>query len=42
MSEFSHKQRAGETYVSREDWIIAVGTAVLALVLLGILPRMFW
>ena len=25
-----------------EDWLIAAATALVALVLLGILPRLFW
>ena len=25
-----------------EDWLIAIATALVALVLLGIVPRLFW
>jgi hypothetical protein len=42
VSDFPHEQRNGLGHVSSEDWLIAMGTALLALVLLGILPRLFW
>ncbi|MGH6664385.1 MAG: hypothetical protein ACREB2_05720 [Pseudolabrys sp.] len=42
MSVFPHQQRNELAHVSPEDWLLAIGTALLALVLLGILPRLFW
>ena len=42
MTDFPHEQRPGLAQISPEDWIVAVVTALLALVLLGILPRLFW
>jgi hypothetical protein len=28
--------------LSLDDWAVAIATSLLALILLGILPRMFW
>jgi hypothetical protein len=42
VSDFPQEQRRGMAHVLPEDWIVAIGTALLALVLLGILPRVFW
>jgi hypothetical protein len=42
VSDFPQEQRHLLADVSPEDWVVAIGTALLALVLLGILPRMFW
>jgi len=42
VTDFPHAQRHFRARVSPEDWLIALATALLALVLLGILPRLFW
>ncbi|MGH6725772.1 MAG: hypothetical protein ACREB8_04410 [Pseudolabrys sp.] len=42
MTDYSREQRSGQAHVSPEDWVLALGTALLALILLGILPRLFW
>ena len=41
MTDFPHEQPNGLTHVSAQDWLVALATALLALLLLGILPRMF-
>jgi len=42
VTDFPQEQRSRQAQVAPEDWLVAIGTALLALVLLGILPRMFW
>jgi len=42
VTDFSQEQASGEAPVAPEDWVLALGTALLALLLLGILPRLFW
>jgi hypothetical protein len=42
VSDFPQHQRNDLAQVSPEDWLLALGAALLALVLLGILPHMFW
>jgi hypothetical protein len=42
VSDFPQEQRHLLADISPDDWVVAVATALLAFVLLGILPRMFW
>jgi hypothetical protein len=42
VSDFSQEQRRLLADISPDDWVVAIATALLAFVLLGILPRMFW
>ena len=42
MTDFPHDQRNILARISPEDWLVAVATALIAFVLLGILPRLFW
>jgi hypothetical protein len=42
VSDFSQEQRRLLADISPDDWLVAIATALLAFVLLGILPRMFW
>ncbi len=42
VSDFPHEQQSDLSHVSPEDWLLAIGSALLALVLLGVLPHMFW
>jgi hypothetical protein len=41
-TDFPQEQRRILAQVSPEDWLIAIATALLAFVLLGVLPRLFW
>ena len=42
MTDFPHDQRSVLAQISPEDWLVAVATALIAFVLLGVLPRLFW
>jgi len=42
VTDFPQDERRVLAPTAPEDWLIAVATALLALVLLGILPRLFW
>jgi len=42
VSDFPQEQRRLLANISPDDWVVAIATALLAFVLLGILPRMFW
>jgi hypothetical protein len=42
VSDFPQEQRHLLADISPDGWVAAVATALLAFVLLGILPRMFW
>ena len=42
MTDFPQEQRHILARVSPQDWLVAIATALLALVLLGVLPRLFW
>jgi hypothetical protein len=42
VSDFPQRQQNDLAHVSPEDWLLALGAALVALVLLGILPHMFW
>ena len=42
MSDFPHQQQRGFARGSADDWAAAIATALLALILLGVLPRILW
>lgn len=42
MTDFPQERRHVLARVSPEDWLVALATALLALVLLGVLPHWFW
>ncbi len=42
MTDFPQEQRHVLARVSPEDWLVAIATALVAFVLLGVLPRLFW
>jgi hypothetical protein len=42
VTDLPQEQRPLLAGVSPDDWLVAIGTALLALLLLGILPRLFW
>jgi hypothetical protein len=42
MSDFPHEQQRVLTRVSADEWAAAIATALLALILLGVLPRVLW
>ena len=42
MTDFPQDQRRVLAPEAPEDWLVAIATALLAFVLLGILPRLFW
>jgi len=42
VTDFPQDQRRVVARISPEDWLVAIATALLAFVLLGILPRLFW
>ena len=42
MTDFPQEQRHILPRVSPQDWIVAIAAALLALMLLGVLPRLFW
>ena len=42
VTDFPQEQRHVMARISSEDWLVAIATALLAFVLLGILPRLFW
>jgi hypothetical protein len=42
VTDLPQEQRPLLADVSPDDWLVAIGTALLALLLLGILPRLFW
>lgn len=39
MTDFSHRRRDARTQIAAEDWAIAIATALLTLILLGLVPR---
>lgn len=42
MTDFPHDPQRLLTRLSLDDWAVAIATALLALILLGILPRIHW
>jgi hypothetical protein len=42
VSDLPQQQRHLLAHVSPEDWLVALATALVAFVLLGVLPRLFW
>jgi len=42
LSDFPQEQQPDLVQITPEDWLVAFGTALLALFFLGILPRLFW
>jgi len=42
VSDLPQEQRHLLAHVSPEDWLVALATALVAFVLLGVLPRLFW
>jgi hypothetical protein len=42
VSDLPQEQRYFLARVSPEDWLVALATALVAFVLLGVLPRLFW
>jgi hypothetical protein len=42
MSDFPHEQPRILAQASADDWAAAIATALLALILLGLLPRVLW
>jgi hypothetical protein len=42
VTDFSQDERRVLAPGAPEDWVIALATALIAFVLLGILPRLFW
>jgi len=42
VTDFPHDDRFVEPQLRSDDWLIAFGTALLALVLLGIVPHLLW
>ena len=42
VTDFPQELRHLLTAAPPEDWLVAIATAFLAFVLLGVLPRLFW
>jgi hypothetical protein len=42
MTDFSHERRRFFAQAAVENWLLAIITALLALIFLGILPHMNW
>ena len=42
MTDFTQEQPHVLARISPEDWLVAIATALVAFVLLGVLPRLFW
>lgn len=42
MTDFPQDERRVLAPAAARDWLIALATALVALVLLGVLPRLFW
>ena len=42
MSDFPRDERRVLAPTAPEDWLIALATALIAFVLLGVLPHLFW
>jgi hypothetical protein len=42
MTDFSHERQRFFAQAAVENWLLAIVTALLALIFLGILPHMNW
>ena len=42
MTDFPRDERRVLAPTVAQDWLIALATALIALMLLGVLPRVFW
>jgi len=39
VTDFPHERRDAGTQIAAEDWVVAIAAALLAFILLGLVPR---